>query len=56
MTTKDILTVEDIARELSISPRTVRHLFHIGELKGRKVAGKYLITRERLKEYINGKT
>lgn len=55
MIEKDFLDVEDVARELGISPRTVRLLFHTGELKGRMVAGKYLITRERLKEYINGK-
>ena len=55
MTTKDFLSVEDVSRELGITPRTVRQLFHTGELKGRKVAGKYLITRERLKDYIDGK-
>ena len=55
MTTKDFLSVEDVSRELGITPRTVRQLFHTGELQGRKVAGKYLITRERLKDYIDGK-
>lgn len=55
MTNKDILSVNDVAHELGLTPRTVRHLFHTKQLQGRKVAGKYLITRERLKEYVDGK-
>lgn len=52
MSEKDFLTVHDIAQELGLTARTVR-LFSIGKLQGKKVAGKYIITREALKEFIN---
>lgn len=50
---KDFLTVEDVARELGISARTVRDLFHKGTLQGKMVAGKYIITRDALKRFID---
>lgn len=53
MSEKDFLTVHDIAQELGLTARTVRRLFSIGKLQGKKVAGKYIITREALKEFIN---
>ena len=53
MSEKDFLTVHDIAQELGLTARTVRRLFSIGKLQGKKVAGKYISTREALKEFIN---
>ena len=53
MSEKDFLTVHEIAQELGLTARTVRRLFSIGKLQGKKVAGKYIITREALKEFIN---
>jgi len=55
---KEFLTVEDVAEKLGFSKRTVRELFSKGEIKGRKVKGKYITTRDLLKEFIEkgGKT
>ena len=50
---KDFLTVPDIAKELDITERTVRKLINTGEIPCKKVAGKYIITRDKLKNYIN---
>ena len=55
MSEKDFLTVPDIAQELGLTARTVRRLFSTGKLQGKKVAGKYIITRETLKEFINSR-
>ncbi|HPZ10687.1 MAG TPA: helix-turn-helix domain-containing protein [Candidatus Eremiobacteraeota bacterium] len=52
---KDFLTVKDVAKELSITERTARALFKKGTIKGRKVAGKYITTKDLLKAYIEQK-
>ena len=49
---KDFLTVKDVAKELQITERTARELLKKGEIKGKKVAGKYITTMDLLKEYI----
>ena len=36
MSEKDFLTVHDIAQELGLTARTVRRLFSIGKLQGKK--------------------
>ena len=51
MSEKDFLTVADVARGLTA--RTVRRLFSTGKLRGKKIAGKYIITRDALKRYID---
>lgn len=53
MSEKDFLTVADVARELGLTARTVRRLFSAGKLQGKKIAGKYIITRDALKRYID---
>ena len=53
MSEKDFLTVADVARELGLTVRTVRRLFSTGKLQGKKIAGKYIITRDALKRYID---
>ncbi len=49
---KEFLTVKDVAELLGITERTVRALFKQGKVKARKVAGKYITTRDLLKAYI----
>jgi excisionase family DNA binding protein len=49
---KDFLTVKDVAEELQISERKVRELFNQNIIQGKKVAGKYITTRDLLKKYI----
>jgi excisionase family DNA binding protein len=49
---KEFLTVKDVAAMLSLTERTVRELFKSGEIKARKVAGKYVTTKDLLKAYI----
>lgn len=53
MPQNDFLTVKEVSAELKMNPRTVRRLFNTGQLRGRKIGGKYIITREALKAYIN---
>ena len=53
MSEKDFLTVAGDARELGMTARTVRRLFSTGKLRGKKIAGKYIITRDALKRYID---
>lgn len=54
METKDFLTVKDLSEILDITERTARDILSSGNIKGRLVAGKYITTREALKEYIEG--
>jgi excisionase family DNA binding protein len=51
---KDFLTVKDVALELQISERKVRELFNQNKIPGKKIAGKYITTRDLLKKYIEG--
>lgn len=50
----DIYTVNDIAEALHTTPRTVLNYLRSGRLKGAKIGGKWLVTRENLLELING--
>lgn len=45
--------VEELAQLLDIQERTVRRLFREGTLKGRKLARKWYITEEALREYFS---
>ena len=51
---KDFLTVREVAKILDLTERTVRDLFNKGTIKARKIAGKYVTTRDILKAYIEG--
>lgn len=55
MPSKDFLTVSDIAHELGLTERTIRAMFHSKKLHGRIIGGKYIMTRDALREYVNGK-
>lgn len=45
--------VKELAQLLAIQERTVRKLFRDGTLKGRKLAKKWYITEEALKDYFS---
>jgi hypothetical protein len=49
---KQYLNVSDVAERLMITEKAVRALFHSGELKGRKVARRWITTADLLKQYI----
>lgn len=46
----DVLTVEDVAKELSVSPGWVRRLAQDGKL-GRKVGRQWLFTSKEVEDY-----
>ena len=52
MTNKEFLTVKDISRMLDITERTTRDLLRSENIKSRKVAGKYITTKQALTDYI----
>jgi excisionase family DNA binding protein len=45
--------VKELSQLLAIQERTVRKLFRDGTLKGRKLAKKWYITEESLKDYFS---
>ena len=51
---KDFLGVKEVAEELGLSERTVRELFKNKVLPGKKIAGKYVTTRDLVKKFIEG--
>jgi len=51
---KQYLNVSDVAQRLMITEKAVRALFHSGELKGRKVARKWMTTSDLLRQYVEG--
>jgi hypothetical protein len=51
---KEYLNVEDIALILNRKPRTIRQLFNYGKLKGKKLAGQWIISKDQFKNYIEG--
>jgi excisionase family DNA binding protein len=51
--TKDFLTSEDVAKELKLSVKTVRSLLHNKTIPSKYIAGKYIVTRDSLKKFID---
>lgn len=49
---KEFYTVEQLSTELDITQQTLRELIRSGELKAGKLANKYVIQREDIKEYL----
>jgi excisionase family DNA binding protein len=49
-----LYNVNELAKDLKLTPPTVRRYFHEGILKGRKIGTKYYITEENLKKYLEG--
>jgi len=54
--TKDLYTVRDIAKEIDVNEKSVRRLISTGQLKASKVCGKWVVTAENLKAFVDGKT
>ena len=51
-----IYTLEEVAEMLQVTRRTLYNYLKDGRLKGNKVVGKWIITEEQLKDFIEGKT
>lgn len=52
--TKDVYTVKDIAEQLQVKEKAVRHLISTGKLKANKVCSKWIVTAENFKKLIEG--
>lgn len=48
-------TVDEVATQLDISPRTVREYIRKGKLKAVKVGNKYIISEDNYRDFVNGK-
>jgi len=46
-------TVLEIAKELKVSPETVRNYLKQGRLKGQRVGRPYLVSEHNLREFLN---
>ena len=53
---KDLYTVRDIAQELDVAEKSVRRLISTEQLDAAKVCGKWVITAENLKAFVDSKT
>ena len=51
---KEFLLVKDVAEILEMQERTVLKFIKDGELKAKKVGNKYILTRNQLREFIEG--
>ena len=52
MIEKEYYTVKDIAEMWQLSERTIRELITGGKLKGKKIANKFIITAQAVKDCI----
>ena len=52
---KDFYTVRDIAEQLDVTEKSVRRLISSGELPASKVIGKWVVSAENLKNFIDTK-
>jgi hypothetical protein len=49
----EIFTVEDLSKILDIQEKTLRQLLKDGKLKGRKLARRWYVTEDHLREYFS---
>jgi|WetSurSiteA1Bulk_404760.scaffolds.fasta_scaffold01398_12 hypothetical protein len=49
---KDFLTVKDLACELDITEKKIRELLKNKILPSRKIAGKYFVSRDKIKKFF----
>jgi len=54
--TKDIYTVRDLSDLMQVSEKAIRRLINGGELKAAKILGKWFVTSENLKLFLDAKT
>lgn len=52
--TKDVYTVRDIAEQLQVKEKAVRHLISTGKLKASKICNKWIVTADNFKKLIDG--
>ena len=50
---KDVYTVKDIAGQLQVKEKAVRYAISSGKLRASKVLGKWVITAENFKAFID---
>jgi len=50
----EALRVEDIAKALKCHPLTIRRYIRAGKLKAQKIGRRYYVSKDSLKEFING--
>lgn len=48
-----LYSVEDLAKELDMSPRTVRLMLNDGRLKGRKLGGRWYVSEGQLRDFFS---
>ena len=53
---KDFYTLRDIAEQMQIKERTVGRFVSCGELKASKVGGKWIVSAEKLKDFVDAST
>lgn len=49
-----VYTVQELANLLRLTPQTVRRFLKEGRIPARKVGGKWLVTEEALRAYLEG--
>jgi excisionase family DNA binding protein len=52
MTDNELLTVEEVAKEIKVHPETVRAWIRSGELVAVDIGGKYRVTRSDLNDFL----
>ena len=52
----DIMTLEDVARELKQPQATIRELFENGVMPGRKIGDTWYLSRRQLMAFIEGRS
>lgn len=51
-----VYTLVEVGEMLQVTRRTLYNYLKDGKLKGNKVVGKWIITEEQLRDFIEGKT
>jgi len=51
---KDFYTTRDIATQLQVKERSIRRLISTGKLSASKVCGKWVVTADNLKSFVDG--
>ncbi len=47
--------LQELSEELDVTLHTLRAYIRQGKLKGRKVAGRWIVTEENLREFLEGR-
>lgn len=51
---KRFYTVAQLAEELGMAPRTIREALSRGDLKGRKLGNRWIVSADFLEEFLKG--